>query len=808
MKRIFFIVQVQFMAWLCCCLAYGQSGEASKNIITKLTTFSANHPAEKAYLQFDKPYYAAGDTIYFKAYITKGERHELSGLSGVLHVDLINTKNKTDQSIKLQIDSGVAWGDFALPDTLPQGNYRVRAYTQLMRNDEDKYFFDKVIPVGSSAGKRIPESMVKQPAPANLKPDVQFLPEGGSLVTGIRSKVAFKVTGSDGRGIDIKGKLTDNNGGEVASFASEHLGMGYFYLNPSEGKTYKAEITYANGMHETMNLPKPETSGLVLSVDNDSLPKASVTIAANAEYYNQNKGKSYTLLIYSGGIATTVNCKLDSPIINLDILKRKLHTGIATVTLFSPENEPLCERLFFVQNYDQLSVNVNGDKNNYSKREKVNIKLNVLNRKGDPAEGHFSVSVIDESKVPADKNNEDNILSYLLLTSDLKGYIEQPAYYFADSSSSASKNLDLLMLTQGYRRFEWKQVLDSTNKALTYQPEKGIEITGQVKNLFNNPVANGTINLVPSKGGPFLSGRTDNNGMFRFADLVFNDTVHFVLNAATTKGKNATKITWFNKPNEPVVYPNPCPSIQTGADTALTSFVNNEKLQQQELVKYGHAKGIMLKEVKINEKKEPLQRSQSLVAEFAADQVIQGKDIQYGGPLSIRLASLLHGFHLQGVGMFIDNITMLPPMVLIDGMPHNNIDDVSTDGVETIEVLKPPNSYVYGTAGLNGVLVITTKPRTSQAEDIMAIGVLPIAPIGFYKAREFYSPKYDNASLISKQQDLRSTIYWKPELQTDKAGNASFEYYNADGTGTYKMVIEGIDNKGNIGMQVYRYKVE
>ncbi|WP_295674759.1 MG2 domain-containing protein [uncultured Mucilaginibacter sp.] len=284
MKHISFIFRLIFVGGWCCSFAYGQNISPSQTITARLTAFSVNQPVEKAYLQFDKPYYAIGDTIYFKAYVTAGEQHMLSGLSGVLHVDLINTKNKIDQSIKLQLDSGIAWGDFALPDSLPAGNYRIRAYTQWMRNNADFGFFEKGIPVGSVKADRIPESISGNSIQAAIKPDIQFFPEGGSLVAGIPCKVAFKATGANGLGIDIKGSIVDNDNRQVATFASSHLGMGYFYFEPAEGKTYSAEINYPEGRADNIKLPIPEVNGLVLSGDNDSIPHASVSIKTSKKY--------------------------------------------------------------------------------------------------------------------------------------------------------------------------------------------------------------------------------------------------------------------------------------------------------------------------------------------------------------------------------------------------------------------------------------------------------------------------------------------------------------------------------------------
>ena len=360
----------------------GQSqNSGALNITNDLGQFFSHNLFENAYLQFDKPYYAAGDTIYFKAYVTQGEEHKPSGLSGVLHVDLINPENKIDQSIKLRLDSGLTWGDFTLPDSLTAGNYRVRAYTQLMRNYGESDFFDKTIHVGSLTNDEKNKNQVEEKLPElNKKPDLQFFPEGGNLVNGIRSKVAFKAIDANGSGVDAKGTILDNSNKEVCQFASTHLGMGYFLLNPEEGETYKAKLTFADGTQDTIDLPKPETSGITLTINNDSISKASVKIEANATYYQAHRNQEFLLVIYSGGMVVNVNCKLDTSIIDLGILKKLLHAGVTRITLFSPDGSPLCERLLFIRNRSQLNLQINADKTVYTKREKVNLQLFAKNR--------------------------------------------------------------------------------------------------------------------------------------------------------------------------------------------------------------------------------------------------------------------------------------------------------------------------------------------------------------------------------------------------------------------------------------------
>ena len=805
--------------------SFAQSGNRELNVAERLKNYFDTYAPEKTYLQFDKPYYAAGDTIYFKAYVTEGERHQLSGLNEVLYVDLINPENNIDQSIKLLLNEGVSWGDFALPDSLTEGNYCVRAYTQWMRNRGETDFFARSIPIVSLLKNQAKESKANQPTPeSNNKADIQFFPEGGSLVTGINTKVAFKAIGTNGLAINVRGVVLDNDNKEVCSFSSAHLGMGYFLLIPAYGQTYKAKVTFGDGTQEVVDLPKQEISGISLSVNNDQGSRVSFIIEANAAWFNVNKNKDFLLVIYSGGKAITYPFKQDAHIITLDLERRLLQTGVATVTLFSPEGEPLCERLFFVQNNDQLGLHIEADTTTFKKRGGMNLVFDAKDKADSSVTGHFSVSVTDETKVPVDENNERNILTDLLLSFSLTSYVEQPNYYFNNSGEDAFKNLDILMLTQGYRTFEWRKILDTSSAPFAYQHEAGLEINGNVTNLFGKPVSNGSVTLIPANHGPVLSTISDSKGLFHFTNLIFTDTTHLVLSAVNSSRRNTTKLTYFQDSNIPEIIINPLYARQLPKDSTISVYLKNARKVQDDYMIYGPGKGKMLKPVILRGiKRDDQYRTQSLAGAGFADQVMHAGEIeQIGGQLSTSLIG-----RLRGVG-FINGMPYLmsppsatslvansysPMLIILDGskMPLGdafNIDGIPTSQVETVEVLKYAGESIYGVDGANGVLIITTKQGEARGRGVSSLGVLPIAPMGFYKARTFYSPKYDHTNVHSQPPDLRSTIYWNPEIETGKDGKASFDYFNADGTGTYKVTIEGIDTNGNIGRLVYRYKVE
>lgn len=805
------LVNLLIVNSFCSTVSAQPNNDFSASIISRLDQFSTQHITEKAYLQFDKPYYIAGDTMYFKAYLTLGEQHVPSNLSGVLHVDLINPNNKISRSIILQVKDGVSWGDFSLPDSLPKGDYMVRAYTRWMRNNGDSAFFYRVIPVYAAGPEKVSESGSAGPAKLNIKPTVVFLPESGVLASGILTKVAFKAIAANGYGIAVKGSVVDDGGAEICSFASTHLGMGYFLINPVAGRAYRANVSYPDGSQETIDLPAASANAITMSVDNDAVPKASIKIKANAAYFIANKSKKYNLVIYSGGNATTVNFPLDSALVTIDILKRRLSTGVATVTLFAPTGEPLCERLFFVQKYDQLRLNLSTDKTSYRKQEKTVINLQSNDWTGKPAAGHFSVSVVNERRVPVDDDNENSILSYLLLTSDLRGNIEEPNYYFNDTSPSASKSLDLLMLTQGYRHFEWKRILSSDSVAVAYQPEKNEEICGVVKTFDGKPVSGGLVSLVALKGGPIATQLTDVNGNFDFLTNGVTDSDRFVIRAVDANGKNKTKITYNQYGDVPAVVAANEP--RQAIDTSQTFNQYLESPAQETQVSVSALRGQrMLSEVHVKARK--IAKLESDPKYGPPDEVINASQMTDGAQLTTRLFGKLFNVKFEWVQdpqphyvAMINRPMVKPMLIVVNGVEMErdfDLNEISSWGIKSVEAFTNPT---VSDKDHDGALVITTS-YGQQPGKLRPDGILTIYAPGFYKAREFYSPKYNVSSPASEIVDSRSTVYWNPELAVGPDGRSSFDFYNTAESGSYRVVIEGIDEKGNLGRQVYHYLVK
>lgn len=793
MRRLFFVT-----CYLCTFASGGfaQTNNAvATNVVAKLKLFYSAHIVEKAYLNVSKPFgYAPGDTIYFKAYVTYGEQNELSGQSGVLYVDLIGPQNNIIRSLRLKLTGGTGSGDFALPDSITKGYYRVRAFTRLMKEASLTDFFEQTIPVGITGENRMGTVI---PA-SNSEPVIQFFPEGGKLVTGVNSKVAFQATGADGTGTSVKGVITNNDGKRVAEFSTLHLGLGYFNFQPEAGKTYKAEVTFADGVQKTADLPQPNQSGAVLSINNEDADLLKINVSCNKVYFDENQNKELFMIINSGTSVSSGRIKLAAPTFTTALKKSIFHTGIVQFTLFSPDGLPLAERMAFIGRPDLLKLAVTTDKPLFAPGEKVSVNIVSKNKADSLVSGNFSVSVIKE---PQTESNENSILSWLLLNSDIAGKTERPGYYFAQGNNESGTNLDVLLLTRHYRRFAWGKLLEGQYPVLSLKPESGLEIAGLVTNATGKPLIKEAINLVPVDGGQILSQQTDSTGRFTFANLEFADGARFILKAGNSKGKNAARISYNGYKPEPVLS-----AGFMGADTSskkksgYSKTIPGDSLQNAvENTKDG---GVGSKSYKIPR----------ITGSANADQVIYGKDLGDGELINKLVAMLREVQYINGEFYLTPSLTstILNPetnkmLVIVDGVKNASLSGLQTTDVELVEVLKNTNASAYGAAGGGGVLIVNTKTGKDASTGTSAIGILAITPPGFYQPHDFYQAgNSKNKPGLNQSQ----TVFWKADVTTDKNGHASLSFFNPNENGTYRITVEGIDNQGNLARQIYRYKVE
>jgi len=773
-----------------------------------IVSLAQQPPTEKVYLHLAKTNYTYGDTIWYKAYAVIGQRHQLSVLSGVLYVELYNANDSLVTRQILPLHSGISWSDIPLPANIKQGIYHIRAYTNWMRNFGNESFYNETIRIGGIATSQ--DVVVKTTAAAN--PDVQFFPEGGELVNGIRSKVAIKAVKHSGLGEDIKGSIVDDNGNVVADFTTQHLGMGVFAFTPQAGQSYKAIITGLGETSFTTQLPQARDKGYTLAVNNSAQDSIFIKVAVNDKTLTELKNSNFYILAQSGGkVYYTAEGKLDEFSFHAKVEKARFPTGIVQFTLFTQTGEPVAERIAYVESADTLQLQISSASENYSSRQPIKINLQALDGNNNSIIGSFSVSVIDDSKVGTNELTESTIVNNLLFSSDLKGYIEEPNYYFTNKSDQTRADLDILLLTQGYRRYKWQQILTNSQQ-ITYQPEKALEVSGSITS-GGKPVANGKISLTAPKENFISDTTTDILGNFKFSDLNFTDTTTIVLRARKKNDGANVGITVANKNfpqfstiNFPVIDTLSIPAYAVTMHKNYNEFVLKKKIDMDK-------QNRILQEVKVKSylHKEPkVESSTNLNGASNADQVIMGDNLSGCITLSNCLTGRVMGVSFGSDGTPYNNRSHGAMVVIMDGiiLDGNYLNNINADDISSIEVLRS-GSYlaIYGSSAPAGALVITMKHGASSSLNIIPRGLITYNINGYYKVKTFYSPKYAIGS-NSNEPDERSVIYWNPNIITDKDGKATVEYYNADTKGRYRLVLEGIDDNGNLGRQVFKYNVE
>ncbi|WP_259069795.1 carboxypeptidase regulatory-like domain-containing protein [Mucilaginibacter sp. X4EP1] len=908
------ILKVLFISSLFLILSHFNASAQSdttvlNHILAKTAKIYNNFPIEKVYLHFDKPYYAVGDTIWFKAYLTV-DQHQLSPLSKIMYVDILGPRDSLIEALKLQVKNGVAWGSFPLSEfSYKKGNYRVVAFTNWMNNGDAAYFFNKNITVGKAINNDLSTQVSLQSTAASkaakisarifykdgdgnpysekkvswtveknydelvkgkgitdkngfinisftntknyqldsaslitvidnnshkqytssfpLKSvsapdDIQFFPEGGQLINSLTSKVAFKAVGANGLGIDVKGTITDNTNNVAAEFTSTHLGMGAFVFKPEDGKTYTTKVTFADGTTASPDLPKIESGGISLNLENSDPDNLKLRIQADVSFLKEYLGKTFFILAKSNGIICfAAKTKLQNQVYNASIPKAKFPSGIVQVTLFTEDGDPVSERIAFIRREnDLINIAVTGDKQAYNTRQMV--KLNVTaNNNNQPAQGVFSMSVLDDSKVPFDENAETTILNNLLLTSDIKGYIEQPNYYFNHPDAKALADLDVLLLTQGYRRFSYDGIMNDKYPVLHYLPETSMSITGTLRASNGIPVNKGNVHLYIADKNYSANTITDIDGKFAFNDLTFSDSSKVNLSARNNVHSSDMVLSVDGEMSQKVSINFDSPGEILNIDSALSAYLKNSKVQYNNTT--------VLKEVVIRDTKIVKTVSHKDFGSLAslsadADHTVPGSLFNGCGNVLECLKALANGMTFDNNNFYVmrdySQGKRTPAALFLRGdiVDINTLNSINSNEIESVEIFFTDELGLINSAyGTNGAIVINMKkaPETQKITLQELKSIIPqqnevnFTPKGYARVKTFYLPRYSGPRESQPNKpDERSTIYWNPNIITDKNGNATVEYFNSDGRGTYRVIIEGIDKDGNLGRQVFHYTVK
>ncbi len=905
-------------------VALSQSKQLHDTLLKIKTSYDSLNkiaPNEKIYLQFDKPYYAIGDTIWFKTYLLNSFL-TASDKSGIINIDIANDSSTLIKHYRIPVQNGLGWGNLSLSEKegfIP-GSYTIHAYTNWMRNLGQEHFFSKSFYIAGSGenewliNKQLNEptrngdtvkvklllndinkipaanktvrlqvmagekhlykqvmqtdnngllnvnfkapnkarnlSIIAESIPAGKKAvipvilnlpqdiDVQFLPEGGYLVAGLTAHVGFKAIGEDGKGIAVSGIITTHDKKQVAEFKTFRYGMGSFDLAVQNGETYTAKVTLPNGTTKEYPLPVIKASGTSLRIGNllqsDSL---EVSVFATNDLTRHNN--SYFLIGKARGVicyAAIFNFN-DGGFIKRKIAKSLFPTGITHLEVMTADKRPLHDRMIYIDHHDNFNIEFKPDQSNYAPRDSIALKINVTDKAGKPIAGNFSMAVTDDALVKTDTLNNADIFTQMLLTPELKGYIDQPGYYLLSKTAESWQALDNLLLTQGWVGYDWE--LKFNPHTLTYQPEHEIAVNGHVFNLFHKPVKGTNVLLFSKSPSILMDTITDNYGRFTFHHFPRADTPIFVLKAVNKNGKSfnvgiaidETEPFIFPKINTPAIIP-----WYIDTDTTLLTYSkNNSLVTQQEYLPLG---GHILKEVKISEKK-IVKGSQNLNGPGSADMVMDEKDLEKA--LKKNWFQLLEenvkGFremelpphyprwfyiHFQKVffsidGVFLNNIyPSLDFTTLKTYLQSHNAEDIK--GIELMSSSQYSAKYkgrFLPTALLmdmdltqNDVAFVEITTRSGHGPIIdNTPGMYLYKPLPLSWPKQFYKPKYSVQDMLKHSPDLRSTIDWEPNIVTNANGEAKVWFCAADKPTTYTIIIEGTDMNGGLGYKTRKITI-
>ena len=770
------------------------------------------YPQEKIHLHTDRTVYVPGEKIWFKAYVVDAWSHQFPTHSRYVYVELINSADSLVHRVMVVPDeNGLFHGYIFLSNIIPAGDYTLRAYTRYMENLGDDYFFKKNIRIGDvSGGNRGNGGNGGNLAFAQNDYDVSFYPEGGYLTEGVLSRVAFKALNQQGASEIITGSMIDSeNVTIVADVRTVYAGMGSFTFVPDPTKTYYLVCKSQSGQEKRFKLPAARKTRSINTTFRNGRHFIAVRKSPGIP------DEPLFLLVHHKGKVLYFDL-WDHQKEYIPLTTEQLPFGVVQAVLFDERMNPVSERLIFNKKNDRAALSITFDKPVYQKREKVASEIFLTDKDGNTLGGHVSIAVTDNSDMAIDSFN--TITASLLLSSELKGYIESPGYYLQDHQG-AIMALDHLMMTHGWRRYATSEVVKGSYSRPGSGFELTREITGTVKSgVLNRPASNSEVTVLPLGHNPFQTV-TDTAGMFRF-ELHYPDSTLFFVQARNQRGSDRVELTV-----NPEMFP-PLKHIPVSL-SLLPAVSEKENVTSSFLDKAGQRarynedmRLINLDEIEVMAQR--IDKRDELRLRFpvnaSSDKTIYREDIESKMQGATRFTDLLINLpqiyvttpsRLDDAVVYVGppvktfGETNVPAIILIDGIeipePTPNI-WLAVQDVESIDIFKSAGASMFGSRGMFGVISITTRKwnPNDSATDFRSNST-SFTPLGFQKPVEFYAPKYDSPEAKkSSLPDFRTTIFWKPDQLISDYGNASFDFYAADFPTTYSILIEGISEEGTI----------
>lgn len=766
---------------------------------------------EKTYLHTDRDYYSSGEDIWFSAYLVNGKSASLTATSNNLYVELISPAAEIIDRKVIRLNGGLGNGDFKLKDSIPAGWYQLRAYTNWMRNFDDLFVFQKKIYVNSSLPKKtIPglskmPAAIKETAAATLAEAIHLFPEGGSLVEGLTSVVAFKAVDQYGDGIRVSGKVIATSGETIGAFESTDLGMGLFTVMPVAGMKYHVEGVFANGKKFSSELPEALSKGISLHVVTDSLNMKAVISVSEAMLTGlMNKDIQISVkhgidVFYSG------NIRISKPAVSVLIPLDSLPPGVARITVTDDQGRPNCERLVYIPG-KPISLSVTPDKTIYKAQERVELTVKAVDQAGKPVKTYLSLAAVD-AIAPA---SQSNIATYLLLQSEVKGKIQDAARYFDGKNSSRLRQLDLLLMTQGWRDYLWKKLADA-KPVIKYMPEPGITISGKVRQKVGSKVLPGmNITLFGNEltGSKLFMTKSMEDGRYFLDGLSWFGEQTVKLSSKDEKGKKGGWITVDSLFKDPMKVNVPAAPQMKLPDLSLFETETARRMAFNRTAKVNEA--VNLKEVVIDggDKKSVRLRDEILMTFGYPDLVynITSADHDYKGLEHFLLTKVPGAVSLSdttdGIAFMVRGQRSAPRLII--NQREDLFDRLDYYSLPMDQINKVTVRHLVRNGGEDAYVINLDLKETALKGN--SLDILNTTLRGYDQARVFYNPPYQDQT--GAKMDLRTTIFWAPLLKTNGAGEARISFLNADPKATIVIRAEGITETGMPVTGTAQYQVQ